>query len=198
MRSSITKDHLNSEPISHLLIPVTKKWRTFNRWSSGRWRRVSFGYKHSVNHMSWEGYNFGGAAFISTHSIYKDISTFICIKWHKIEVHVTNKVPERITKEIIQSNSYASRHLDKNGVVNLWSWRETGDVVVGQLASQRVWGAQVCHTPKGRLLQVHPYIQVQSTYTCIHTSINIVQNNIYTTSPSISIHTYIHTHTLHT
>ena len=175
MRSSITKDHLNSEPISHLLIPVTKKWRTFNRWSSGRWRRVSFGYKHSVNHMSWEGYNFGGAAFISTHSIYKDISTFICIKWHKIEVHVTNKVPERITKEIIQSNSYASRHLDKNGVVNLWSWKETGDVVVGQLTSHR--GEQVCHTHSR---EAYYKFILTSTYT----SISVIQ---------LYMHTYINT-----
>ena len=69
--------------------------------------------------MSWEGYKFEGAALISKHSIYKDISTFIRIKRHKIKVRVTNKVPERVNNEILQFNNFAPRLLDKNGIVNL-------------------------------------------------------------------------------
>jgi DNA-directed RNA polymerase subunit beta len=127
---------------------------------------LALGRNILVAYMPWEGYNFEDAVLISERSIYEDISTSFHIERHEIEVRATNQGPERVTKEIPQLDSYALRHLDNNGVVNLGSWVESGDVLVGKLTPQG--GADSPRAPEGRLLQAISGIQpVNARESCL-------------------------------
>ncbi|KAH7291178.1 hypothetical protein KP509_29G004600 [Ceratopteris richardii] len=101
--------------------------------------------------MPWEGYNFGDAVLISERLIYEDIFTSFHIEKHEIEICTTNQGPERVTKQIPQLDSHVLRHLDDNGLVELGSWVESGDVLVGKLTPQE--GTSSSRVPEGRLLQ---------------------------------------------
>ncbi|KAH0903399.1 hypothetical protein HID58_042902 [Brassica napus] len=63
---------------------------------------------------------------------YGDIYTSFDIRKYEIQTHVTTQGPERITKEIPHLEGRLLRNLDKNGIVMLGSWVETGDILVGQ------------------------------------------------------------------
>jgi DNA-directed RNA polymerase subunit beta len=127
---------------------------------------LALGRNILVAYMPWEGYNFEDAVLISERSIYEDISTSFHIERHEIEVRATNQGPERVTKEIPHLDSYALRHLDNNGVVNLGSWVESGDVLVGKLTPQG--GADSPRAPEGRLLQAISGIQpVNARESCL-------------------------------
>nr|YP_009547200.1 RNA polymerase beta subunit [Pentagramma triangularis]AYW14856.1 RNA polymerase beta subunit [Pentagramma triangularis] len=104
-----------------------------------------------VAYMPWEGYNFEDAVLISERLIYEDIFTSFHIEKHEVEICATNQGPERVTKQIPQVDSHALRHLDDNGLVELGSWVEAGDVSVGKLTPQE--GASSSRVPEGRSLQ---------------------------------------------
>lgn len=104
-----------------------------------------------VAYMPWEGYNFEDAVLISERLIYEDIFTSFHIEKHEVEICPTNQGPERVTKQIPQVDSHALRHLDDNGLVELGSWVEAGDVSVGKLTPQE--GASSSRVPEGRSLQ---------------------------------------------
>jgi DNA-directed RNA polymerase subunit beta len=83
--------------------------------------------------MPWEGYNFEDAVLISERLLYEDIYTSFHIRRYQIQTYVTNQGPEIITKEIPHLKTHLLRHLDRNGIVMLGSWVETGDILVGKL-----------------------------------------------------------------
>nr|YP_009425188.1 RNA polymerase beta subunit [Asplenium pekinense]ASU93861.1 RNA polymerase beta subunit [Asplenium pekinense] len=104
-----------------------------------------------VAYMPWEGYNFEDAVLISERPIYEDISTSFHIERHEVEVCITNQGPERVTKQIPQLDGHTLRHLDDDGLVELGSWVEAGDALVGKPTPQE--GADSSRAPEGRLLQ---------------------------------------------
>ncbi|XP_065032934.1 DNA-directed RNA polymerase subunit beta-like [Musa acuminata AAA Group] len=59
--------------------------------------------------------------------------------------------PERITKEIPHLEAHLLRNLDRNGVVMLGSWVETGDILVGKLTPQTA--NESSYAPEDRLLR---------------------------------------------
>ena len=46
---------------------------------------------------------------------------------------MTSQGPKRITNEISHLEAYLLCNLEKNGIVMLGSWVETGDILVGKL-----------------------------------------------------------------
>ncbi|KAL2239133.1 UNVERIFIED_CONTAM: DNA-directed RNA polymerase subunit beta [Sesamum indicum] len=73
--------------------------------------------------------------------------------------HVTSQGPERITKEIPHLEAHLLRNLDKNGIVMLGSWVETGDILVGKLTPQMV--KESSYAPEDRLLRAILGIQTR-------------------------------------
>ncbi|KAL3651970.1 hypothetical protein CASFOL_001651 [Castilleja foliolosa] len=63
--------------------------------------------------------------------VYEDIYTSFHIRKYEIQTRVTSQGPERITNEIPHLEAHLLRNLDKNGIVMLGSWVETGDILVG-------------------------------------------------------------------
>ncbi|KAL4361384.1 hypothetical protein GQ457_04G020110 [Hibiscus cannabinus] len=112
---------------------------------------LALGKNVLVAYMPWEGYNFEDAVLISERLVYEDIYTSFHIRKYEIQTHVTSQGPERITNEIPHLEAHLLRNLDKNGIVMLGSWVETGDILVGKLTPQV--GKESSYAPEDRLLR---------------------------------------------
>ncbi|GKC04867.1 RNA polymerase beta subunit [Tanacetum coccineum] len=101
-----------------------------------------------VAYMPWEDYNFEDAVLISERLVYEDIYTSFHIRKYEIQI---NQGSERVTNEIPHLEVHLLRNLDKNGIVMLGSWVETGDILVGKLTPQMV--KESSYAPEDRLLR---------------------------------------------
>ncbi|KAL4009949.1 hypothetical protein IC575_030772 [Cucumis melo] len=127
---------------------------------------LALGKNVLVAYMPWEGYNFEDAVLISERLIYEDIYTSFHIRKYEIQTHVTSHGPERITNEIPHLEARLLCNLDKNGIVMLGSWVETGDILVGKLTPQM--SKESSYAPEDRLLRAILGIQVStSKETCL-------------------------------
>ncbi|KAA3441751.1 RpoB [Gossypium australe] len=98
---------------------------------------LALGKNILVAYMPWEGYNFEDAVLISERLVYEDIYTSFHIRKYEIQTDTTSQgSAEKITKEIPHLEEHLLRNLDRNGVVKLGSWVETGDILVGKLTPQ--------------------------------------------------------------
>nr|YP_010535909.1 RNA polymerase beta subunit [Phalaenopsis deliciosa]UYC27949.1 RNA polymerase beta subunit [Phalaenopsis deliciosa] len=122
---------------------------------------LALGKNVLVAYMPWEGYNFEDAVLISERLVYKDIYTSFHIRKYEIKTHVTSQGPERITKEIPHLEARLLRNLDRNGIVMLGSWIETGDILVGKLTPQTA--SESSYAPEDRLLRAILGIQVSTS-----------------------------------
>ncbi|KAJ0749918.1 DNA-directed RNA polymerase subunit beta [Helianthus annuus] len=109
---------------------------------------LALGKNVIVAYMPWEGYNFEDAVLISERLVYEDIYTSFHIRKYEIQI---NQGPERVTNEIPHLEVHLLRNLDKNGIVMLGSWVETGDILVGKLTPQMV--KESSYAPEDRLLR---------------------------------------------
>nr|YP_009825869.1 RpoB [Alpinia pumila]YP_009915275.1 RNA polymerase beta subunit [Alpinia chinensis]YP_010963133.1 RNA polymerase beta subunit [Alpinia japonica]QIV68041.1 RpoB [Alpinia pumila]QLF99696.1 RNA polymerase beta subunit [Alpinia chinensis]WNI02842.1 RNA polymerase beta subunit [Alpinia japonica] len=121
---------------------------------------LALGKNVLVAYMPWEGYNFEDAVLISERLVYEDIYTSFHIRKYEIKTHMTSQGPERITREIPHLEAHLLRNLDKNGVVMLGSWVETGDILVGKLRPQTA--NESSYAPEDRLLRAILGIQVST------------------------------------
>nr|YP_009771247.1 RNA polymerase beta subunit [Smithia erubescens]QIT01949.1 RNA polymerase beta subunit [Smithia erubescens] len=127
---------------------------------------LALGKNILVVYMPWEGYNSEDAVLISERLVYENIYTSFHIRKYEIHTHVTSHGPEKITKEIPHLKAHLLRNLDKNGIVILGSWVETGDILVGKLTPQMV--QESSYAPEDRLLRAILGIQVSSSKeTCL-------------------------------
>nr|YP_010247832.1 RNA polymerase beta subunit [Adenostemma lavenia]YP_010708617.1 RNA polymerase beta subunit [Adenostemma madurense]QTJ29965.1 RNA polymerase beta subunit [Adenostemma lavenia]WCR50697.1 RNA polymerase beta subunit [Adenostemma madurense] len=109
---------------------------------------LALGKNVLVAYMPWEGYNFEDAVLIGERLVYEDIYTSFHIRKYEIQI---NQGPERVTNEIPHLEVHLLRNLDKNGIVMLGSWVETGDILVGKLTPQMV--KESSYAPEDRLLR---------------------------------------------
>ncbi|GJX45597.1 RNA polymerase beta subunit [Tanacetum coccineum] len=109
---------------------------------------LALGKNVLVAYMPWEGYNFEDAVLISERLVYEDIYTSFHIRKYEIQI---NQGSERVTNEIPHLEVHLLRNLDKNGIVMLGSWVETGDILVGKLTPQMV--KESSYAPEDRLLR---------------------------------------------
>ncbi|KAI9383991.1 hypothetical protein POPTR_013G142232v4 [Populus trichocarpa] len=127
---------------------------------------LALGKNILVAYMPWEGYNFEDAVLISERLVYEDVYTSFHIRKYEIQTHVTSQGPERITNEIPHLEAHLLRNLDKNGIVMLGSWVETGDILIGKLTPQLA--KESSYAPEDRLLRAILGIQVStSKETCL-------------------------------
>nr|YP_010712937.1 RNA polymerase beta subunit [Corydalis ledebouriana]WDA93682.1 RNA polymerase beta subunit [Corydalis ledebouriana] len=127
---------------------------------------LALGKNILVAYMPWEGYNFEDAILISERLVYEEIYTSFHIRKYEIQTHVTSQGPERITNEIPHLEAHLLRHLDRNGIVRLGSWVETGDILIGKLTPQMMQESSCA--PEDRLLRAILGIQVSTAKeTCL-------------------------------
>nr|YP_009470649.1 RNA polymerase beta subunit [Anemopaegma acutifolium]YP_009471139.1 RNA polymerase beta subunit [Anemopaegma glaucum]AVF97468.1 RNA polymerase beta subunit [Anemopaegma arvense]AVF97076.1 RNA polymerase beta subunit [Anemopaegma acutifolium]AVF97174.1 RNA polymerase beta subunit [Anemopaegma acutifolium]AVF97762.1 RNA polymerase beta subunit [Anemopaegma glaucum]AVF97860.1 RNA polymerase beta subunit [Anemopaegma glaucum] len=127
---------------------------------------LALGKNVLVAYMPWEGYNSEDAVLISERLVYEDIYTSFHIRKYEIPIYGTSEGPERITNKIPHLEAHLLRNLDKNGIVVLGSWVETGDILVGKLTPQMV--EEPSYAPEDRLVRAILGIQVStSKETCL-------------------------------
>nr|YP_778482.1 RNA polymerase beta subunit [Jasminum nudiflorum]Q06RD9.1 RecName: Full=DNA-directed RNA polymerase subunit beta; AltName: Full=PEP; AltName: Full=Plastid-encoded RNA polymerase subunit beta; Short=RNA polymerase subunit beta [Jasminum nudiflorum]ABG74620.1 RNA polymerase beta subunit [Jasminum nudiflorum] len=120
---------------------------------------LALGKNVLVAYMPWEGYNSEDAVLISERLVYEDIYTSFHIRKYEIQTAGT----ERITNEIPHLEAHLLRNLDKNGIVMLGSWVETGAILVGKLTPE-----VVKESPANRLVYDIVGIQVSTSKdTCL-------------------------------
>jgi len=86
-----------------------------------------------VAFMPWGGYNMDDATILSNRLVQDDTLTSINIKDYNVEVRETKLGDEIVTRDIPNVSEESLRHLDEDGIVQIGSELETGDVLVGKI-----------------------------------------------------------------
>jgi DNA-directed RNA polymerase subunit beta len=83
--------------------------------------------------MPWEGYNYEDAFVISERLLYEDLYTSLHIEKFEVEVRQTKLGMEEVTRDLPNVSEHSIRNLDKNGIVKIGTWVNSGDTLVGKL-----------------------------------------------------------------
>lgn len=93
---------------------------------------LALGQNLLIAYMCWEGFNFEDAVLINQKAIYKYTSLHI----EKYDLEFKQTVEghaERVTRQIPGIAQKQLAKLDKNGIIQIGSWVEEGDVLVGKI-----------------------------------------------------------------
>ena len=103
-----------------------------NNFSSQK-GELALGKNVLVAYLSWEGYNFEDALLINEGLIFNNVYTSLHMEKYKIEARETPYGFEQITRQIPDSDHRNIQHLDERGIIELGSWVEEGDILVGRI-----------------------------------------------------------------
>nr|YP_009130565.1 RNA polymerase beta subunit [Tydemania expeditionis]CEO91095.1 RNA polymerase beta subunit [Tydemania expeditionis] len=92
---------------------------------------LALGQNVLVGYMSWEGFNFEDGVIINEKVISKYIS--LHIEKYDLEIRETFHGLEKITRSIPGLNPQEMEKLDKNGIIQIGSWVEEGEILVGKI-----------------------------------------------------------------
>ena len=98
--------------------------------------------------MSWEGYNFEDAIIISEELVKNDTYTSIHIEEFDVEIRETKLGREEFTRDIPNVSEKMLRNLDENGIVQIGTFVEPGDILVGKVSPK----SKTELTPEEKLL----------------------------------------------
>ncbi len=98
--------------------------------------------------MSWEGYNFEDAIIISEELVKNDTYTSIHIEEFDVEIRETKLGREEFTRDIPNVSEKMLRNLDENGIVQIGTYVEPGDILVGKVSPK----SKTELTPEEKLL----------------------------------------------
>jgi DNA-directed RNA polymerase subunit beta len=110
----------------------------------------AIGQNVRVAFMPFKGYNFEDAIILSERLIQKDKFTSVHIYEFSCDVHETKLGNEEITREIPNISSDKLGKLDKNGVITVGSYVESGDILVGKITPK----GEVDLSPEDKLIRV--------------------------------------------
>jgi DNA-directed RNA polymerase subunit beta len=109
---------------------------------------LALGRNVLVAFMSWEGFNFEDAIILSERLVKEDVYTSIHIDEFDVEVRETKLGREEFTRDIPNVSEKALRHLDDEGIVQIGTHVEPGDILVGKVSPK----AKTELTPEEKLL----------------------------------------------
>ena len=98
--------------------------------------------------MSWEGYNFEDAIIISEELVKNDTYTSLHIEEFDVEIRETKLGREEFTRDIPNVSEKMLRNLDENGIVQIGTFVEPGDILVGKVSPK----SKTELTPEEKLL----------------------------------------------
>ena len=110
---------------------------------------MALGKNIFVCYMPWEGYNYEDAFLISERLVYDDIYTSVHIERYELECRQTKMGAEEITRDIPNVGESSISQLDKNGIISIGSWAESGDILVGKVTPK----GESDQLPEGKLLR---------------------------------------------
>nr|YP_009332930.1 RNA polymerase beta subunit [Membranoptera tenuis]AKL79186.1 RNA polymerase beta subunit [Membranoptera tenuis] len=110
---------------------------------------IALGRNILVAYMPWEGYNYEDAFLISENLVYNDLYTSIHIERYEVECRQTKLGTEEITRNIPNVSESSISMLDKNGIISVGSWVDSGDILVGKITPK----GESDQLPEGKLLR---------------------------------------------
>jgi DNA-directed RNA polymerase subunit beta len=110
---------------------------------------LSVGQNILIAYMPWEGYNYEDAFVISERLIYDDLYTSLHIEKFVIEIRQTKLGMEEVTRDLPNVSEHSIRHLDKNGIIRIGTWVNSGDTLVGKVTPK----GESDYPPEGKLLR---------------------------------------------
>nr|QCI04156.1 RNA polymerase b-subunit [Anotrichium furcellatum] len=110
---------------------------------------IALGRNILVAYMPWEGYNYEDAFLISERLVYDDLYTSIHIERYEVECRQTKLGVEEITRDIPNVSESSTSLLDKNGIITVGSWVDSGDILVGKITPK----GESDQLPEGKLLR---------------------------------------------
>jgi DNA-directed RNA polymerase subunit beta len=110
---------------------------------------LSVGQNIVIAYMPWEGYNYEDAFVISERLVYEDLYTSLHIEKFEIDIRQTKLGMEEVTRDLPNASEHSIRNLDKNGIVKIGTWVESGDTLVGNLTPK----GESDYPPEGKLLR---------------------------------------------
>nr|YP_009392481.1 RNA polymerase b-subunit [Caloglossa monosticha]ARW61043.1 RNA polymerase b-subunit [Caloglossa monosticha] len=110
---------------------------------------IALGRNILVAYMPWEGYNYEDAFLISETLVYKDLYTSIHIERYETECRQTKLGSEEITRDIPNVSESSIRLLNRNGIISVGSWVDSGDILVGKITPK----GESDQLPEGKLLR---------------------------------------------
>nr|ARW63727.1 RNA polymerase b-subunit [Chondria sp. (in: red algae)] len=110
---------------------------------------IALGQNILVAYMPWEGYNYEDAFLISERLVYDDLYTSIHIERYEVECRQTKLGLEEITRSIPNISDSSISFLDKNGIIAIGSWVDSGDILVGKVTPK----GESDQLPEGKLLR---------------------------------------------
>jgi len=109
---------------------------------------LALGRNVLVAFMSWEGYNFEDAIILSERLVKDDVYTSIHIDEFDVEIRETKLGREEFTRDIPNVSEKALRHLNEDGIVQIGTRVQPGDILVGKVSPK----AKSELTPEEKLL----------------------------------------------
>ena len=109
---------------------------------------LALGRNILVGFVPWNGYNYEDAILISQRVVKDDMFTSIHIKEFEIEIRETKLGPEKITRDIPNTNEKALDNLDSEGIIRIGAKVRSGDILVGKVTPK----SETETTPEFKLL----------------------------------------------
>ena len=110
---------------------------------------LSVGQNIIIAYMPWEGYNYEDAFVVSERLLYDDLYTSLHVEKFEIEIRQTKLGMEEVTRDIPNVSEYSIRNLDKNGIIKIGTWVNSGDTLIGKLTPK----GESDYPPEGKLLR---------------------------------------------
>lgn len=109
---------------------------------------LALGRNILVGFMPWNGYNYEDSILISQRVVKDDMFTSIHIKEFLVEVRETKLGPEKITRDIPNTNEKSLDNLDSEGIIRVGAKVRSGDILVGKVTPK----SETETTPEFKLL----------------------------------------------
>ena len=109
---------------------------------------LALGRNILVGFVPWNGYNFEDAILVSEKVVKEDIFTSIHIKEFTIEVRETKLGPEKLTRDIPNTNEKSLEQLDEEGIIRIGAKVNSGYILVGKVTPK----SETETTPEFKLL----------------------------------------------
>lgn len=109
---------------------------------------LALGRNILVGFVPWNGYNYEDAVLISERVVSEDIYTSIHIREYDIDRKETKLGEEKFTSDLPNTSDKAVEHLDKDGIVCIGTYVESGDILVGKTTPK----TETENTPEQKLL----------------------------------------------
>ena len=111
--------------------------------------KLALGKNVLVAYLPWEGYNFEDAILISEKLVLKDIFTSLHLDYYEVEVKntqygletITNKIPLEVHDP--SKENLRIQRLNSQGFIEIGSWVEEGDYLVGKVSPRSPKGPSV-------------------------------------------------------